>query len=95
LIPNDAADLGHRLDQAWTQRNHGLEQSDVLELRTRARSELINQLSEQPEPHRRSVSWIGRIAIDTAEIELGSSRGRALTKISDPRQLVDIAYRAS
>jgi ferredoxin--NADP+ reductase len=68
---------------------------DVLELRALARSELINQLSKESEPHRRSVSWNGWIAIDAAEIELGSSRGRARTKISDSRELVDIAHRTS
>jgi ferredoxin--NADP+ reductase len=58
-----------------------------------ARADLITRLSAHPEPHRRLVSWEGWNNIDAAEIALGVTRGRARTKITDPRLLVGIGAR--
>jgi ferredoxin--NADP+ reductase len=58
-----------------------------------ARAQLITRLGSRPEPHRRLVTWEGWTDIDAAEIALGVARGRARTKITDPRRLVDIGAR--
>jgi ferredoxin--NADP+ reductase len=58
-----------------------------------ARTKLISRLGAHTEPHRRLVTWEGWSDIDAAEIALGVTRGRARTKITDPRRLVDIGAR--
>jgi ferredoxin--NADP+ reductase len=58
-----------------------------------ARTDLIARLGAHPEPHRRLVTWEGWSDIDAAEIALGAACGRARTKITDPRRLVDIGAR--
>lgn len=58
--------------------------------RARLRAGLVTRLQAHPERHRRCVTWDGWTAIDAAEIDLGSTRGRARTKINNFRRLVTI-----